>query len=392
MSRAGRWSLILLCTGLAVFGVLQPDQSRRFGATSFGAVPVGFGALHDTLHALDVAAERSYAAPEALPTGATVWWIEPDGLCADTALGPPREAELIGFRGGAEWIAGGGTAVVFPRRDAVCAAIAAIALPARVVPEAEHGDAAQRRRQRERESQPTSQVVAGPLTPVARRLEVPALATFADAGGLEVVARIGTRPFALERRIGAGRLVVIADAHFITNQWLDGGDAALLAVDLVRAYGTPRFDERLHGLRRESHPLRYLLRSPALAALLGLLVLGLLFVWRGQLMPARTLADAPANAPTLAAFVDSMAQLYAGTGDHASVLERYRALTAARLRRHFALPSEKPLATLLERLRVGRRGRPADLARLTDSAPVRGPAELDAAVRGLDALVRDVVR
>jgi hypothetical protein len=192
--------------------------------------------------------------------------------------------------------------------------------------------------------------------------------------------------------LGTGRLVLVADARVLRNQTLDRADAAPLVMDLVRAYGVPRFDERSHGLHRERSPLRYLLRSPALPFLLGALALGLLTVWYGHALPPRGGDEVAAGAPTLVAFVDSLARLYARSGDHARVWARYRQLATARLRRHFGLPPDTPLAALLDRLARTRRLSSEQLAQLGDEHAVRSAAALHAAVRALDALVQVAVR
>jgi len=81
--------------------------------------------------------------------------------------------------------------------------------------------------------------------------------------------------------------------------------------------------------------------------------------------------------------------LYAATRDHRRVLERYRELTAARLRRHFGLAPDTPLATLIERLRRERRAAPAAIDLLAAGAGARDEAALRAAARALDGLVRE---
>src|SRR5204863_70103 len=77
--------------------------------------------------------------------------------------------------------------------------------------------------------------------------------------------------------------------------------------------------------------------------------------WQGNLVPPRALPGPGTDTPGLDAFVDSLAALYAGTRDHARVLERYRELAAARLRRHFGMPPETPVGVLAERLARDRR-------------------------------------
>jgi hypothetical protein len=226
-----------------------------------------------------------------------------------------------------------------------------------------------------------------------RILPLPPLATFDERGTGMARAMIDGKPFVLQMPVGSGTLVLVADAAPLRNQWLDKGDAAVFAMDLVRAYGVPRIDERSHGMHRERGAVRYLVRSPAVPALLGIVALGVLVVWNGNLWPARHAAASAVPAPALDAFVDSLAHLYARTGDVARVAERYRQFTAARLRRHFGLPADTPLPALLDRLRASRRGAPATgLAALAAPPAVHSAGALAAAVRTLDALVEEVTR
>ena len=386
MSARARASLLALCVVLLLLGLAQPDPRRELSATTFGTTPGGYGAVFDLLTGLGLPVARSYELARALPSDSTVWWIEPDGVCRSSRESSEDDAGVEDWSGD-EWIAAGGTAVVFlsasDDRFGPCQFIAGIEVPSRTDEAASGSD---------HDAQPVSQEVSGPLTARPRRIDAPDLRTFTAVGGAEVLASTGGRPFALQHRLGSGRLVLIADAQVLRNQWLDRGDAAPLAIDLVRAFGVPRFDERSHGLHGERTPLRFLVRSAALPALLGVLVLGLLAVWHGHAVPPRRAPENAAAAPTLAAFVDALARLYAGTGDHARVLARYRQLTAARLRRHFSLPPETPLPALLERLVQTRRVTPAQFAVLSDERTVASAADVRAAARALDAALEEVMR
>lgn len=378
MTRSARWSLIALCALLGLLGLLQPDRSREFSRTTFGVTPVGYGALLALLTDLGLPAGRTFAAADTLPADATVWWIEPRGVCR---LRAPSEDDFEVPWTGDAWLAAGGTAVMVLGPDDECAEIAGVTVPARSA-----GAPAAR-------AEPVEQTLDGPLVATPRRLPLPPLATFDDLGGGTVRAMIDGKPFVLQMPVGRGTLVLVADAAPLRNQWLDKGDAAVFAMDLVRAYGPPRIDERSHGMHHERGALRYLMRSPAIPALLGIAVLGVLVLWHGNLWPARRAVASAVPAPTLDAFVDSLAHLYARTGDFQRVAERYQQLTAARLRRHFGLPVDTPLHTLLDRLRASRRGAPAAaLAILTAPLTVRSADALAATVRTLDTLVEDVTR
>jgi hypothetical protein len=330
--------------------------------------------------------QRSYVGTDELPADTTVWWIEPEGVCRAERTSSEDDAGVEDWRG-EEWIAAGGTALVFlPPWDpgsTSCGTVAGCEVPAREygARPAEHGD-----------EEVVMQEVSGPLFTPPRRIEAPELSAFVDAGDAEVLAWLGRSPFVLLYRLGTGSLVLVGDARILRNRWLDRADAAPLAMDLVRAFGVPRFDERSHGLHRERHPVRYLLGSAAVVPLAGVLVLALLYVWAGRTLPPRSRSETDGNAPVLDEFVGSLARLYAGTGDHERVLDRYRQLAAGRLRRYFGLPAETPLAALVERLaRSGRVDR-ASLSKLTHAAVPSGASELRAAVRALDALVDEAMQ
>ncbi len=215
-----------------------------------------------------------------------------------------------------------------------------------------------------------------------------------EATGPEEVAEPARAPFVLERAEGDGRLVVVADGSFLSNAGLGRGDAAPLALDLVRAFGPPALDEREHGLRREQRPLVYLAGSPALGVFAGLALLGLLALWHGTALPRRAVREVDPSAPELERFVESLAGLYARSRDHARVADRYRALSLARVRRHFGLAPEVPDAEVLARLRRERRLPPDALAALDPGTPlaVSSAAELRAAARRFDRFVKEACR
>ena len=129
-----------------------------------------------------------------------------------------------------------------------------------------------------------------------------------------------------------------------------------------------------------------------MAIFIYILLLGLLYAWWGARDPARVVPAQDVAAPTLDRFVASMAALYAGTGDHTRVLERYRALSAARVERHFGLPMGLPMPVLAERIRQAGVVSEARLAVLTEDRKAEDPKELLHAVRELDLLVEEVSR
>jgi hypothetical protein len=430
VKRSARNAAIAAFFALVLVGLLRGGDERDITATSFGRVPQGYGAVYDLLGELGFPVARVFDPIGRVPAERTVWWITPDGGCAAPSLTEP------GF---ADWIRGGGTAVVFLSSGADCAPdaeLAGLALPARLgcgceadtAAPAENGEAAQGDAEPETgedaaeppsfadleaaldgepgaEGEPTRTKIEGPLVRTARELEArrpisfvpeeewsPAAIAKDGAEPWQVVATRDGQPFALERRIGAGRLVVVADGRFLANRALGRADSALLATDLASALGAPWFDERAHGLVVSRDAVSYLLRSPAAASLAGLLLLALAFAWFGAAEPPRRVAELDLGAPTLESYVASLAGLYAATGDHARVLERYREVTARRLRRRLGLAPDAPLAALLDRL-TRRRGVSRDgIEELRSTAGVRSGADLARHAAVLDRLVEEASR
>jgi hypothetical protein len=200
-------------------------------------------------------------------------------------------------------------------------------------------------------------------------------------------------PLALERRIGEGRLVVIADARVLSNGRLARVDSAPFVFDWVRDFGPPWIDEHAHGVVPEAGTFRYLVHSPAWATGLGLLVLGVFVIWRGNAWPTRIVEEFDPDAPTLAAYVDSVARLYSGTRDHARVFERYRAVCLDRIRRALGLAPGTGVEMILASLRTRARNWPelrdSGLGQLlTKKFPISDADDLARNAARLDDLVR----
>jgi hypothetical protein len=425
MRRSARIAAVATFFALVAAGLLLEPDSRELTPTSFGVIPAGYGAAYDLLAELQLPVARSFADPRTLAPGRTVWWVEPIQTCVAPAVpaGPTGQAEAgapTPWSGAplAAWVAGGGTAVVFlPSDPSLCAAgstLAGIALPARRGPGApapaaatgasdDTGDGAPARAtdtggaatggappvgSKSPPARPTD--LSGPALRRTRHLLLPDPLTFEDAGAWRVGATLDGRPFLLAHPIGKGRLVAVADPRFLQNRWLDSGDAAPLALDLAAAYGVPWFDEGQHGFTATPGVVAYLVTSPALPFLAGVLLLAGLFAWHGAAEPPRSVTERDLAAPTLASYVDSLAGLYARTRDRRRVLERYRELTFRRLRRHYGLPPDASPASLLERLARRRDLPPAELALLAGEASAHSAPAVEQAAETLDALVARV--
>jgi len=386
MSRAARVSGFALVLLLILMGWFTQDPARELTATTFGTIPVGFGAAFELFAGLGLPVARSYAPPNQLARGATVWWMAPAGLC-DPPAGASADVAPSDASSLRQWIETGGHALVFV--PLACSAVAGIAVPEIVTPDA---GASAPQTDDKKAPPPVEQMLTGPIVPSARTIDTPRLKVFRGGDGWTIGARVEGQPFVLEQPIGQGRVVLIADATIFRNAWIARADNAVFAVDLVRAFGVPLFDERAHGLRAEESALLYLATSPAAWFFCGLALLGLLTVWRGHMWPARSLTEEAMGAPTLETFVSALAHLYARTGDWDRVLQRYRDFTVARLRRHFGLPPETPTAVLVERLRTTHRLASDRLGVLTDSRRATSATTLRAQARALDSLVEEAIR
>ncbi len=199
-------------------------------------------------------------------------------------------------------------------------------------------------------------------------------------------------PFTIERQVGKGLLVVVADARIVTNRRLGRGDSAPLIFDFIDVWGQPWIDEHIHGVVPESGTFRYLATSPAWAVGIGLILLGGLSIWRGNSIPQRLIDEVDPDAPSLEIFVDNLAGLYAGTGDHVHAFERYRELSLERIRRALGLSVGVPVESILAGMRARAKNSPAQSERglrdlLMSDLQIENVGELKRAAGRLDALV-----
>jgi hypothetical protein len=272
-----------------------PDIALDLSPTSYGKSLDGHGALYDVLGELGFDVARSRAPYASLPTsGAALWLVRPDFAESRMHLSRSDDEEEAGAMEGLQdellsWVQAGGTAVIVG--------------PDRALLERLELDLT------------TASVPAGSLAQGSLGRRVFSLAgeldSIAQADGWETVLQVGDDSFALLKPVGNGHLLVVADAAPFSNDALDDGDHVLLAVDLARGFGPPRFDERCHGMLGDPS-LRSALgarRIALLAACLGLLAA--LWLWQQRSVPAAELARPELPDPSLARFVDSLAFLYA---------------------------------------------------------------------------------
>jgi hypothetical protein len=377
-----RWAIAIgLIVAMGVSLVVGGNEWETT-TTSYGSIPAGYGATYQLLTELSLSRGRSFAEASGLADGATVWWIAPHELC-DGAEAGDLEGATSGIWHSLDWIESGGTAVVF--------------LPDRVQPCLEEIELAGlpllplRSSELDLKDEPEAsavRVVSGSIHPEPRGLgEIP-LQFFEWREGFDVLSEDPQgRPFVVSRSLGAGRLVLVATAQPLTNQWLDHWDASLFVVDLARALGPPLIDEREHGLLPAPSAIPYLLESSALPALAGTLLLALLAVWWGRATPASGIEQDVAPPPSLEGFVASIATLYAGTRDHQEALRAYQEFALSQLRRAYRLAPDASTESVCERALASKDLADADLAPLREPAPIKGSAALLAEVARIDALV-----
>jgi hypothetical protein len=397
------WTLVAAFVALALLGLVLRDDPRKLGATSFGYVPSGHRAVFELFVGLGWPVARSYGPPDLLLPQSSAWWIEPQGLCDplpdedDSEAPPPGQGHsLVAFveRGGTAVVALSAQPSFFGSAVGPCESLGGLALPPRDHPGAasQEADLEEQAVLSDGEGEVLTQRVEGDLGGGPRTLELPQLVAFVSEPEVEwrVRARVDGRALVLERVLGHGHLVVVADATFLRNGWLDTGDAAPLAVDLARTYGLDTLDERAHGLRYDDpDALAFLAASPAAPLFVGLALLGALVFWWGTARPAPLPAVPSAAAPTLEGFVASLAALYGRSRDYTQVAERYRELSIARLRRRFSLPSDARAASVLARLRRQGRLEEAALSALELPAHATSARELARQVHRFDAIVEE---
>jgi hypothetical protein len=299
------------------------------------------------LSELKIPVTRSYARPNRVPHNRPLWFIVPDFLSARE-----EEATKADTSDLMDWIRAGGTAVVMGdlgskwKRLDIDEPVSAggdtnmikgdsighvenIRLTADFYIENEQ-----------------------PFTRTARKISVSGLAHFekvADKGEVRLTA--GGEPFAIDFKIGSGRLVAIADGRFVLNSNLDKDDASVLLVDLVRALGAPDFDEHYHGLAAPVSSLALLAHPRLLAVLAMALMTALLWIGEQHSWPPRQLRDQEDGpAPSIDSFVEALGVLYSRANDPRAAFRAYRASFLRRARRQVSPRVDVPEPVMIERL------------------------------------------
>jgi len=387
MSQGASWTIAALFF-LAMFaGIVTQEESWELTQTSHGIIPVGHGAVYEMLMRFELGAGRSYENERSLPEAATVWWIEPDGLCRDAGDGPLEAGRSSVWRA-TNWMARGGTGVVFlPDKRLDCLAEGVLAgepVPARAL---------------DVDDEAPDDETLGITTMMGESLRQPRtlakmpLRHFRNTMNYEVlVADEESGPFVVSRKIGEGQLVLVASALPLRNASLRKADAAPFVVDLALAFGPPLIDEREHGLLPRPLPIAFLSRSAAMPAIGGVVLLGALLIWRARAeSPPRLEPDQPAP-PTLNAYIGSVANLYRGTRDHIEVLRAYQEFALSQLRRSLRLPPDASREQLENRLRSPGGVTSEDLETLLNEPACSKRSELLRATSRIDKILERSAR
>ncbi len=339
---------------------LAPAASLKQSKTSFGVGPYGYKASYDLLTELGFNVARSHMPPRDVAHSRTVWYVSPDFLEPFKNQGKAEATEVL------KWIRAGGTAVVLGGIESDWK---------RLGIDSDTSVTA------------NSSTISGRIARAHRAIPIAGLLRFKSAPeDATTILTSGEQPFAFVMKLGAGRLIAVADGGFIFNTNLGDGDASLLLVDLASAFGPPTFDEWSHGMGANVSLIATLLASHAvLPVAIGVLAL-LLWMLERRTWPRRTLDDAAdAPAPSVSSFVDSLGVLYSRAGDPSAVFEAYRSGFLRSLRNKLFPRAEISEEALMKRLAADRSMSAETRRWLIDRNLPSTQAELVIAVRAIES-------
>ena len=360
LSRRGLISagvVLAILTGVNLW--MRPDFELQLSPTSFGVGSDGYKAAFDLASELGVPVMRSYVSPRQQPLNRQIWMVSPSLLGTDSAGGDTDAHELL------DWVRSGGNAVVFGGTGNHWERLG---INADTVAGTEHT------------------MISGDFAPVVRKLSASGLLHFNAGGDASVILRADNTPFALERKIGKGRLIAIADDRFLRNSNLGNADNSLLFMDLMRRFDAPVFDEHCHGMVGDVSLVRVVATSRAMLPLCAGFILAVTWIFAQRSWPRRMLAGDPDGPqPSLVSFVESLGVLYSRASDPPAAFRAYRSGFLRRLRRQMMPLGELDEEVLLKRIASDRTL--SDEARrwlLMDTTP-RSDADLVDAVRALES-------
>ena len=350
-------ALMLVLLGINLW--IERRASLDNSATSLGVGVVGYEAAYELLLELHFPVSRSYVRPVHVPHDRVLWMIMPDFLNPEAML---TDADVNDLK---EWIKAGGVAVVMGN---VASQWERLDLDAT----AEAGD--------------ETSLIKGDFARGGLTIPIGGLAHFKRVDK-DAPIRLTSdgKPFALEKKMGAGRLIAIADGEFMFNSNLDKADASVLLVDLVRAAGPPDFDEYSHGLVASESAFALFSNVRLLILLAIASITALLWIAQQHSFPARGLRDEQGPAPSLESFVESLGVLYSQSNDPNAVFNAYRASFLRRARRQLSPRIEVSEQSAIERLARDQSLGDESRAWLQGRKSPANEAELVQAVRALES-------
>jgi Domain of unknown function (DUF4350) len=288
-------ALLLICANLW----LEPDYGSKFAPTSFGTGPSGYKAAFDLATESGLPITRSYLNPNRKLPICKLLLVSPFFLGKESSGGEKDARSLL------EWIRAGGTAIVLGTADSEWERLG---ISARTYTGTEHV------------------AVTGDFVSAMRRLDVPNLLHFDTVPkNAQVQLRADNAPFALERVVGKGRLIAIADGGFLRNQYLGDADNSLLFIDLMRHFEKIKFDEYSHGMVEDITLSSAIMDSQAIFPIGIALMLAIMWILAQQKWPARLTADdLELPSPSIEPFVVSLGVLYSRSSDSEAAFRAYR--------------------------------------------------------------------
>jgi len=152
--------------------------------------------------------------------------------------------------------------------------------------------------------------------------------------GWVTVARDGGGAVLIERALGAGEVVWLADVTPLANNGIERADNALLAIALTTAGGPVYFDEYHHGFAFGGGIWQRLRAGGQAATIIGVFALFFLLLTRARRIGPPILEPETPPART-SAYIDSLAELYRKAGARPEALQVLEdGLTRALARRY----------------------------------------------------------
>ncbi len=339
---------------------LAPVASLQQSETSFGVGPHGYQASYDLLTELGFKVARSHLPPRDVIRARTMWYVSPDFLEAFKNQGQAEASEVV------KWIRAGGTALILGDVDSDWTRLG---IDSSTSVGAE------------------SSRISGSVARESRQLGIAGLLSFKSApAGASTILTSGKNPFAFAIKLGSGLLIAVADGRFVLNSNLGDGDASLLLVDLVSAFGSPTFDEWSHGMGADVSLVATLVASRAVLPIAIGITAVVLWMLEQRIWPRRTLDDASDTpTPSISSFIDSLGVIYSRAGDAPAVFEAYRSGSLRRVRRRLFPRADVSNETLIRRLAADRSMSAETRRWLIDGELPSTQAELVIAVRAIES-------